>query len=297
MVLLDRLLAVLLRPRVRRWRRWSFVVTLAVAGLVAWRFGLQSSALLVAARIALAVAVALLALRLGGERGEAVRDLIMHPRLRRFLAVELRVLATIPRALLGRRRAGEFAYHRGDPGLPIALALLPAAAAEAAAFHLLLPHDWLWAHLAAAVLHAYGMVWLLAWGLGSRAYRHRLAGSELLLRNRPFYRATVPVSAIADIELRRERTGERELVLRDGAALLGARGRVDLWLELSTPVPVLRPLGEPVPVTRIAVAVDDPAAMRAAIEAARTGLELADVASPRRAAPLLVLPELAYGAH
>ena len=294
MAVLDRLLAVLMHARVRRWRRWSFVVTLPIAGLVAWRFGLQSGALLVAARIALTATVALLALRLGGERGEAVRDLVMHPRLRRFLAVELRVLATVPRAVLGRRRPGEFAYHRGDPGLPIALAFLPALAAEATVFHLLLP-GWPWAHVAAAALHAYGMVWLLAWGLGSRVYRHRLAGRALLLRNRAFYRAVVPVEAIAAIELRRERTGERELVLRDGAALLGARGRVDLWLELTTPVPVLRPLGEPVPVTRIAVAVDDPAAMRAAIEAAQAGLALPDMPAPRHAAPLLALPELAYG--
>ena len=46
--------------------------------------------------------------------------------------------------------------------------------------------------------------------------------------------------------------------MRDGAALLPSRGRVDVWLELDRPVLVRRPLGEPLAVTRIALASDDP---------------------------------------
>lgn len=58
---------------------------------------------------------------------------------------------------------------------------------------------------------------------------------------------------------RRERIGgEAGLVLRDGAALLPVRGRVDVWLELDRPVLVQRPLADPVAVRRLALASDAP---------------------------------------
>jgi uncharacterized membrane protein YfcA len=56
--------------------------------------------------------------------------------------------------------------------------------------------------------------------------------------------------------------GEAGLVLRDGAALLPARGRVDVWLELDRPVMVRRPLSDPVAVCRIAPASDEHEALQ-----------------------------------
>ncbi len=48
-------------------------------------------------------------------------------------------------------------------------------------------------------------------------------------------------------------------------------GRTDVILRLADPVNIDRPLGEPVPVTELAIAVDDPARFVADVEAARGG--------------------------
>ena len=50
-------------------------------------------------------------------------------------------------------------------------------------------------------------------------------------------------------------------VLEGDTALLPARRRVDLWIDLTEPVTVTRPLGEPVQVRRIGLAADDPVAL------------------------------------
>ncbi len=64
---------------------------------------------MIAVRAALWVAV--VAWRLGGERGEALRDLLMHPRGRAFARAELDMLTALPRLLLARTSAGR------QPGL------------------------------------------------------------------------------------------------------------------------------------------------------------------------------------
>ena len=72
------------------------------------------------------------------------------------------------------------------------------------------------------------------------------------------------------------------LEIGDSAARLSARGRVDLVVSLAEPVLVERALGDPVPVTSIAVAADDPAAMLAAIEEERLALAGLLDRTPRR---------------
>lgn len=59
--LLDTLIDWLMRPRVRRVRRWSFMVTVPVAVIVAHVFGVQQGALVIAARVAVAIAIAVVA--------------------------------------------------------------------------------------------------------------------------------------------------------------------------------------------------------------------------------------------
>ncbi|MEA2322947.1 MAG: hypothetical protein QOD81_2797 [Solirubrobacteraceae bacterium] len=261
----DRGLDVLLRPRVRRIRRWSFVVTLPAAVLMATVAGVQGGALVIGARMGLWLAVALAAWRLGGERGEAVRDLLMHPRARALLRTEVDVTLALPRLALARLRAAPppaLRYSRGDFGPPMALALTPAVLAEEVAVHLLVPSGWVAVHVVSALLHGYALVWLVGWGLGSRAYPHALRRGVLTVRNGPFHRADLPLHAVTAATARRQRVGgEAGLVLRDGAALLPARGRVDVWLELDGPVMVRRPLSDPVAVHRIALASDDPEAL------------------------------------
>jgi hypothetical protein len=260
--LADRLIAWLMRPRIRRVRRWSFLVTVPVAFVVGQVYGVHQGLLVIAIRAALWSAVAVVAWRLRDERGEALRDLLMHPRGRAFARAEFDILSALPRltvAAWGRRPAG-VSYHRGTFGLAMALAFTPVVVTEAAAVHLLL-RGGLAAWIVTA-LHAYALLWLWGFFLGPRAYPHRVGPRTAVLRDGPMYRVQLPLSAITGVTARTERMGEGSgLTERDGAVLLGARGRVDVWLELAEPVKVQRPLHEPLTTRRLAVASDDPDAL------------------------------------
>ena len=70
--LLDRLIEWLMRPRVRRIRRWSFVATVPVGLLVAHVDGLHEGVAVIAARLGISGSVAILAWRVGGDRGDAL---------------------------------------------------------------------------------------------------------------------------------------------------------------------------------------------------------------------------------
>lgn len=253
---MDRLIAWLMDPRVRRFRRWSFVLTVPVALLVARTSGYENGALVIGARVALWLAVVVWALRLGGERGEAVRDLLMHPRARAIMRTEFDLATAVPRLLFARRARG-LSYHRGTYGLALALAFTPMVVAEAAVAHLLIGGGWIaWVVNA---LHAYALLWIWGFALGPNAFPHRVGARTAVLRCGALYRAQVPLHAIESATARRERVSEA--AERDGAMLLPARGRVDVWLELSQSVRVQRPMREPVFVTALAVASDDPAAL------------------------------------
>ncbi len=278
MRLLDALVAWLMRPRVRRIRRWSFVVTVPVALVVGHVYGVHQGALVLGVRAALWTAVAVAAWRLGGERGEALRDLLMHPRGRALARTELDVMTALPRLLLGRQGPG-MAYHRGTFGLALALALTPVVVSEGVAMHLLLGGGlvaWIF-----TALHAYALVWLWGFALGARAYPHRVGASAAVLRNGPLYRVRVPHGAVERAVARTERVaGGRALTERDAVALLAARGRVDVWLELSEPVMLQRPFREALATRRLAVASDDPEALAACLRAG------APASSARRAGGL-----------
>ena len=279
--LFDRVFGFLLRPAVRRCRRWSFLVTIPLGLVVAGQLGLRPSlehglvvaALLLAVDVVILVGVAQLGSALiGRERRDALLDLLMHPLARRAVAGELRLFGVFPRALRGRRRRSDgrvrFSYHRGSSSLGFALALLPGVAAETAAVHLLLPDDWLIVKLALLGLTAYGVVMMLGMALAERVYPHELDGATLTIRGGTLYRASIALENIAAIERRRERAGVQSGLILDGdAARIVARGRTDLALTLRAPVMLERPIGDPVAVTRLALAIDDPAALAAALAA------------------------------
>jgi hypothetical protein len=273
----DRVIAWLMRPRVRRARRWSFVVTVPVAFAVAHVYGAHQGALVIGVRAALWGTVAVVAWRLRDERGEALRDLLMHPRGRAFARAELDILTALPRlvvALARRHRQAGTTYHRGTFGLAMALAFTPVVITEAAALHLLLRGG-----IAAWVLtglHAYSLLWLWAFFLGPRAYPHRIGARTVVLRDGPLYRVALPLAAITGVSARTARVGDA-LTERDGAVLLGVRGRVDVWLELAEPVKVQRPWQEPLTTNRLAVASDDPDALVERL------LAMAPAPVPRRA--------------
>jgi hypothetical protein len=288
--LFDSVLGFLLRPKVRRVRRWAFLVTLPLGFLVgrSLGFNLGDGVLLGAATalldVAVLTAVALAGARLlGQERRDALLDLLMHPLARRAILGEARMLATIPAALLRRLRAprGEaFSYHRGSYELGLAIALLPAMIAEGAAVHLLLPESWFWPKVAIAALHLYGVVMLLSWAVGQRAHPHRLRDGRLELRSGQLYRTRVEATQVEAVDVAQRRDGQRTgLVLGDAAPRLAVGGRTDVLLRLAAPIRVERPLADPLAVTELAIAVDDPVRFVAAVEAARAETASAGPAS------------------
>lgn len=295
--LFDAVFGFLLRPRVRRVRRWSFLVTVPLGFLVGRSLGLDlGDGVVLGAVVALldaavVVGVAVAGTRLlGQERSDALLDLLMHPVARRAIVGEVRMLSTFPIALLRRLRAPrgeEFACYRGSYELGLAIALLPAMLAEGAAVHLLLPDAWLWPKVALAALHVYGVVLLLSWAIGERTHPHRLRDGQLELRSGQLYRAHVAATQVAAVEIAHRRDGQRTgLVLDGGPVRLAVSGRTDVLLRFTAPVRLERPLGEPLPVTELAIAVDDPARFVAAVETARHLLPTAPTASDDRRALL-----------
>lgn len=296
--LFDAVLGFLLRPRVRRVRRWSFLVTLPAGFVVGRSLGLDlgDGALLGAVGavidVAVVAGVALAGARLlGKERSDALLDLLMHPVVRRLIVGEMRMLSTLPVALARRLRTprGEtFACHRGSHELGFAIALLPAMLAEGVVVHLLLPDAWFWPQVVLASLHVYGVVMLLSWAAGERTHPHRLRDGMLELRGGQLYRVRVPASQVAGVEAARRRDGQRTgLVLGDPVqpdgqrtshvaggtpARLAVSGRTDLLLHFAGPVVLERPLGDPLELTELAIAVDDPARFVAAVESARVAV-------------------------
>lgn len=277
-----RIAALLLSPRVRRLRRWSFVITLPAAALSLWLFGIEGAGIVLALRLVLFLLGLVAVLRLPRDLREAALDLIMHPVLRRLQRLELRVLLTLPRALFG---GSGFSYHRGSLEGALVLAFLPALVTEAMVVQLLVPDSWRWIELGALAVHAYAVVWLLGWALGPRAYPHRLHSGRLEVRLGVLYRASIPISAIETVEERRLLC-QASLELRDGMVLLATRGCANLVLSLTQPIEVERPLGDPIATTRIALPADDPASLAAVLRRPLTEQEA-------RRAPALDMEALA----
>ncbi len=133
----DTVFGFLMRPRVRRVRRWSFLVTLPGALIAAkvleirptFGTGLKAGIVGAILETLLLLFVGVLGARvLGRDRRDVLLDFLMHPMARRAVAGEIRTLLVVPRALwrrLRRPRWREFAYHRGSNELGLARAPAP----------------------------------------------------------------------------------------------------------------------------------------------------------------------------
>jgi hypothetical protein len=274
----DAVFGFLARPRVRRVRRWSFLVTLPLGLLGASALGAGLSlgnglkAGIAAALLdaALLLFVLVLGARvLGRECRDALLDFLMHPTARRAMVAEARTLLVLPRALWRRLRppeGREFTYERGSHEVGFALAILPAIVAEGAAVHLVLHAAPTWVRLAVAALHAYGLLMLLGLALGPSLHPHRLTERGLQLHAGHLTRVEIPLEDVATIRSERRRVrGRSGLVVEDGEALFLRDGRADLRVELREPVLVERALRDPVAVQALVVAVDDPEGLAAAV--------------------------------
>ena len=261
--MIDRILAWLMRPRVARVRRWSFVVTIAGSAVASRVWGVHEGVAVLGARVGLWLAVALAAWRLDGERGEALRDLLMHPRLRALSRVETDVMTALPRLVLvrvGGLRGPGRTYERGTFGVALALAFTPMIAAEGLVLHLLLLRlvgvaaAWI-----STAVHAYTLLWVWGWALGPRAYPHRVGPRGAVLRVGCLYRVRIPAGEIESAQIKRTATPHRGLVETDGLVMLPVRGRTDVVIHTSAPVRVQRPCRPPLLTCWLAVASDAPA--------------------------------------
>lgn len=274
---IDRCVEFAMRPRVRTARRWSFVVTLPLAGVLFWLRGAQTAALLPVIYLLALGALVAVARRVGGPRGELLLDFVMHPVGRRAIKAEFHLFATLGRAArrgFTRKAAapqGEFPYTRRSSDLAATLALAPAVVCELAIIELLLSGLPLLVRLALGAISLYGLIWLVGWSLGLRVYPHRIHDGMLEARLGTFYRALVPLEAIGAVHLGSRRPGKRtQLVVDDTAAAFAVGGRADLRLELRQPIAVDRPLGDPIEVFQLELAANDPTALANALEERHT---------------------------
>lgn len=261
----DFVLDFFMRPRVRRFTRWSFVVTLPLAAVVVSTRGIDAMLVVFAFEFCAFMAVLALAARLGGERGQVVLDMVMHPSVRRLLRSEAAIVLTLPTAFVRafrQRSHDELPYSKGDNELPLAIAMTPAIIAESAAVHLLLPDSLALMRLVLLVLSAYGLLWILGWAAGLRVFPHVVRNGVLNARLGQLYRADVPLELIRSATVKRRRIGTRTaLELDNDAGSFAVGGRVDVHLELDAAVTVQRPFGEPRRVTALSIAANDPIAL------------------------------------
>jgi hypothetical protein len=180
--------------------------------------------------------------------------------LSRLLALELGVLYY---ALVGPRRPpptgpGVFGYTGGGLGSLI-FGLGFVATMEGAAVHLALRAAHPRLALAFAAANAYGLVWLWALWQGARLRPIALTEEALVVRVSLLWTAVVPRSAIANVT----RIDEAR---RDKATLRAALGTSPtLLVTLVAEVVARGPLGLTRRVTRVALAVDEPDRLAAAL--------------------------------
>lgn len=286
MTLVDDILSWLMRPPVRRVLRWSFVVTLPLCILLINMRGLDAVLVVFAVEFVAFMFVLGLAARLGGERGQLILDFVMHPAVRRFMRSEALIVLALPRALLRaarrrRRTESEFPYAKASAELPLAIAFVPAFVAEATVVHLLLPGSIGWLKLALLALSLYGLLWILGWAVGLHSFPHRFRGDLLELRLGSLYRALVRLDSIVGVRRESAKDGTRtRLDAADGEAALRVGGRVDLHLTLDRPTLVERPFGEPLAVTSISFAADDPPGLAARLQSRGTAASTSTTLAP-----------------
>lgn len=195
-------------------------------------------------------------------------------RLTTFLMLEIRMLETIVRWVLRRRRPAErsFRYQRRAWfGVLLAVALV-VTPPEILLLHLLIPWDW--AKILVSVLAMYALLWLLAFWLALRIWPHTLEGDRLVLRWLFFDEIQVPLNIIDHVivENRRFPSLRASLTVRENVGILPVGGRTDLTLILRTPLIGTRTFRPTPPFRSLHIAVDEPQQLASALARAARSL-------------------------
>ena len=188
-------------------------------------------------------------------------------RAARLVADEVSMLRYLVRPPVDRApdAGAAFGYHRTAGWGAIVFALSLAVAAEATAVHFLVAG---WSGTAAWVLTAlslYSGLWLVADWRATRNRPLRLKADRLLVRVGLRWSARIPLSAVETAR----RAAAGEAFDGDGELSTALPGPPDVVLELDRLVTLEGPFGIDREVTRLAVAVDEPEALLAALETAR----------------------------
>lgn len=198
-------------------------------------------------------------------------EALVPPRLARLVAFELVVVGLALRFLTGGWRrpvpAG-FTYHR-ECGLRMMLPMLPLmAVADVVLIELvILPRVAPWLAVVVHVLAVYGLIWLVGLYASMRERPHRLVDGMLVLHRGALGHVRVPLDHIVAIEpLPAFHDDWKKRSYCKGAVRMDVAGPSVLELHLRD---VVRPdsvLGAGTPRSRVLVAVDEPAALAAALQ-------------------------------
>lgn len=216
------------------------------------------------------------ALRRSGATWTAALDALAGPAVAGLIRGELRAYRSL--WLLARRRrdgtrdgATAIGYTRGTMGVPIAF--LVACVVETVAIHLLVP--WPWLRTTLLIVSVYGFVPLCGILAARVVHPHLLDGTRFTLRSGRQVVATVRCDDVGEVLVHRQFRITSPAV-ENGVLYLPGPDGTNVEVLLRDPAVVKLPhLLErrrvPGRVERLALHVDDPAVLRAALAATRSG--------------------------
>ena len=191
----------------------------------------------------------------------------------KYAVLELRLYLALIRWCLRRRDvpAGAEPWGYAQLVTPVMWLWIFGSATELVVLHLLL--TWERIRLAADVVSAWGLIWMLGTLAAYRIRPHVLTDQELLLRNGVYHQIAVPTAAIATATVRETelRSSVFPLQVDDDRLSLGVSGRTNVVLALHQPTPIATAKGV-VDARVVALWLDDPRAFAARVnETARAG--------------------------
>ncbi|MFI1459236.1 hypothetical protein [Nocardia carnea] len=159
---------------------------------------------------------------------------------------------------------------RGVLALP--MAFLAATLIEVVVLHLVIP--WVWLGITLAVVSVWSLVFVFAVVIADIAYPHYVTGQEVVLRRSGRVVARVPLDRITAVAGCR-RYNHTATAFEDGRLFLAGPDGATVDLTLNDPVAVhidsLLPSGRiTAETTRISLSLDDPAALRTALNVPST---------------------------
>jgi hypothetical protein len=186
--------------------------------------------------------------------------------VRRAIRFELRMWADLIRWVLRRPVCAEdetpFGYARSMT--PIVGGIIAASAIEILAMHVLVP--WEQVRFVVDLLGVYGFLWMVGLLAGLRMHPHVVAPDGLRVRGTGGLDVTIPWEFITSVRAVDRSVPGRRSVQVDGSTLsIAVMNQTNVDVAFRGPTTFELPRGETEPLRSLNIAVDEPAAMVAAI--------------------------------